>query len=321
VPELIKCTFCHKEFKSIYSHIYKCHQRIKGKSNDDIREELILTTNTINVIQLVDQYSNQRLSLPVLKNLYGISYREITFLLKRNNTMIRSISESYDKQKIIDSCIKNLGVEWSSKSKDVKEKKRQTFLKHYGVDNIRKSPSFVKKIGEIMLAKYGSRRVNIANNPLRTQEEKEQYFRNLHSKPKKNSYLEQKFITILEQLGFEYCYQFGIQRRHYDFLLTEYNLILEINGDYWHANPKFYNRGDVLTLPGNRKVLVSAIWDYDLKKKQLAESRGFAVIYIWEQEIRKKTSEELQSLICNKIQRGLYENSINQKNRMQLQAI
>jgi len=52
--------------------------------------------------------------------------------------------------------------------------------------------------------------------------------------------------------------------RSYDFKFS--NIILELNGDYFHANPKFYKEDDIIRI---RKVDYTAkdIWQSDNKKE------------------------------------------------------
>lgn len=45
---------------------------------------------------------------------------------------------------------------------------------------------------------------------------------------------------ILNNLNLSYQYSFILEKRQYDFLLPQYKLIIECDGDYWHVNPKFY---------------------------------------------------------------------------------
>ena len=52
--------------------------------------------------------------------------------------------------------------------------------------------------------------------------------------------------------------------KFYDFKFG--NIILEINGDYYHANPRFYNENDKLTIH-HITYKAKEIWYNDLLKK------------------------------------------------------
>lgn len=39
------------------------------------------------------------------------------------------------------------------------------------------------------------------------------------------------------------------------------------------------------------------IWDHDAKKRRLAESHGFKVVYVWESDYRKDPENEIKRLV------------------------
>jgi len=68
----------------------------------------------------------------------------------------------------------------------------------------------------------------------------------------------------------------------YDFVYK--NKIIEINGDFWHMNPKRFKQGDF-----NHMINKSAqeTWEYDKLKLETAMSNGYDVFVVWESDIRK----------------------------------
>ncbi len=76
-----------------------------------------------------------------------------------------------------------------------------------------------------------------------------------------------------------------ISSRSYDFRLLGTNIILEVNGDYWHTNPKFYNGEDIIKYPG-RIITAAERWLEDEKKTELAMSYGYKVITVWESDVK-----------------------------------
>jgi very-short-patch-repair endonuclease len=67
-------------------------------------------------------------------------------------------------------------------------------------------------------------------------------------------------------------------------------IIIEINGDYVHANPKKYTCDEIIRLPGSRYT-ASEKWHQDQIKISNLEKLGYKVIVIWESddiEIHKK---------------------------------
>jgi very-short-patch-repair endonuclease/uncharacterized protein YlzI (FlbEa/FlbD family) len=86
-------------------------------------------------------------------------------------------------------------------------------------------------------------------------------------------------------------YEYGIydkktsQYFKYDFTIPELKLIIEFNGDSWHANPSIYSKDDK-PHPINKEVTSRELWKYDEVKKKAAEANGFTVLYVWENEYR-----------------------------------
>ena len=85
------------------------------------------------------------------------------------------------------------------------------------------------------------------------------------------------------------------QSRNFDAHIVGTNILIEINGDYWHANPLLYHGGDLINYPG-RKILVDEIWAKDARKRELAEMYGYRVVSIWESTINQ-TDDILQLLL------------------------
>ena len=80
---------------------------------------------------------------------------------------------------------------------------------------------------------------------------------------------------------------------------------MEINGDYYHANPSIYESGTILRIHHN-DIKVDDIWADDVKKKRLAESKGYNVVYLWESDMKKMNDEQLFQWLDDNIIRANY---------------
>lgn len=69
----------------------------------------------------------------------------------------------------------------------------------------------------------------------------------------------------------------GRLRGVFDFFLTAHNVALEVNGTYWHSDPRVYPNGP--QTKSQRKAMRS--WK---KKLRYADLRGIRIIVIWEQD-------------------------------------
>lgn len=118
------------------------------------------------------------------------------------------------------------------------------------------------------------------------------------SKPKKKhkeygtSKLEEKFAKeFLEKLGIDYVYQFKAESigRYFDFYVKSNNIIIEINGGYWHSDPRLYEGKELNpTQKRNKRV--------DELKKKWALAHGIPIIYIWEKDIHENPSYVMKIL-------------------------
>ena len=78
-----------------------------------------------------------------------------------------------------------------------------------------------------------------------------------------------------------------------DFYLTELDIVLEVYGDYWHANPEIYS-----VEKGNLQDFQIGKVDKDKARKKFIENKGHRFIFMWENEIHKDITK-LKTLISN----------------------
>lgn len=101
----------------------------------------------------------------------------------------------------------------------------------------------------------------------------------------KKTSIEKKIESFLIENKINYKFSFILQKRQYDFILYDYNLIIEADGDYWHANPKFWdvNRNDTskkqLYETQKMKILDDKI------KNRIAKENNYNIFRFWEDDI------------------------------------
>lgn len=76
-------------------------------------------------------------------------------------------------------------------------------------------------------------------------------------------------------------------------------IIIEINGDYWHANPKIYNKNDKIQYPG-KTIEARFVWSRDIKRRKILESMGYCVIDIWEKDFVENKMNEVKDKLKEK---------------------
>jgi very-short-patch-repair endonuclease len=95
------------------------------------------------------------------------------------------------------------------------------------------------------------------------------------SKPEKVIY------NILKELNYSVKKSYRIDRYICDIFIEKLNLIIEYNGDYWHCNPKKYDRNYIHP---HKKKTAYKIWEEDNIRIDNLRNMGYTLIVIWESE-------------------------------------
>lgn len=174
---------------------------------------------------------------------------------------------------------------------DVSKKKMQKASKeHWDAMSPQEQEESLRRLNEGMI-KFRE------NNP-------EQYIENKRKAAKASHARQEKYILnkpeklvkqalIDRELDFEYSTI--LDKYQYDFGSQEYRILLEVQGDYWHVNPKLYSNDD-LTEPQRKNL------ERDARKEQWAIDHDFLIYFIWEQDILNGNFE-----VLDQIQRKIYE--------------
>jgi very-short-patch-repair endonuclease len=96
---------------------------------------------------------------------------------------------------------------------------------------------------------------------------------------------ERLFAGMLEELGVEFETQKIIDNKIFDFYIPSKNIIVEVDGDYFHANPLIYEAEDL------NKIQIRNQRN-DVFKDVLARGRGFILERVWEYDLNNNYSEQ-----------------------------
>jgi len=91
-------------------------------------------------------------------------------------------------------------------------------------------------------------------------------------------------LKIREELDLEskgFVSEQRVGRYLVDELNEETKTIIEINGDYVHANPQIYSEDDIIRMPGNSYTAAEK-WESDSRKIDSLRASGYEVLIIWE---------------------------------------
>ena len=106
------------------------------------------------------------------------------------------------------------------------------------------------------------------------------------------SKLEERFAhDFLDKLGVKYIYQYEAKSigRFFDFFLPQSNVLIEVDGDFWHGNPKIYENGPVNGVQKRAKVI-------DELKNNWAVNHGIRILRVWEYDINNNAQKVLEWL-------------------------
>jgi len=336
------CPYCKKEIKP-GMHVYDCAKKYNIiKERKEIKFDFVIYNFPMLTKDFfIQKYENELYSLPDFNKEFNTDNKTVHFLVDYYGIHKRTIKESsklISQEKYKKTCNEKYGVDNVSKVNEIKGKKAKTFLNNYGVDNIFKDEDFKKYLVEnnfAWLYKESNKKRSVsqsksiryfwdnvsderkteihAYNKLRYQE----WWNNLTPEEKTAeiqkrrtfiSKLETRIAKILRDNNISFTSQFWIKRKSYDFRFEKTKIILEIQGDFWHANPKKYCADDILKQPG-RIITAQEIWEKDKEKEKAANNRGFKVIYLWEHEINLMNDKELFDNIINKLENETKSNT------------
>lgn len=167
----------------------------------------------------------------------------------------------------------------------IREKRRQNWLQKYW--NTEKSKLHREKLST------NPNRFNLVNWQ---KENGVRHKKNLYDyQGKKINEIEFIFCGLLNNfnLFYEMEYLISIDDKNYfvDFYLPKEKIVIEVFGDYWHANSKYYKKNDYI-----KDKLAEEIWRDDNKRKEKLTNNGYNYISFWESEIRINTKYIIEFL-------------------------
>jgi very-short-patch-repair endonuclease len=106
------------------------------------------------------------------------------------------------------------------------------------------------------------------------------------------SKLEEDFARdFLDKLGVKYIWQFEAKDigRFYDFYLPEHNLIIEVDGSWFHSDPRLVKEEEMNPMQKRNKRV-------DEYKNRWALAHGIPILRVWEKDIREQPIKVLKEL-------------------------
>ncbi len=116
-------------------------------------------------------------------------------------------------------------------------------------------------------------------------------FREPQRKNRKRTAPEEEMSCILTELGIEFEIEYPINFinswKVYDFRILSKNILIEVDGDYWHGSDEMNENKNYMQLKNKRN---------DVVKNWLARKRGFQLLRFWEHDINLNREEVKQKI-------------------------
>lgn len=218
-------------------------------------------------------------------NEYGIVTKSVKE--RANDPIVR--------KKYVDTCFKKYGtINSLSKGTNSYKKRNKTVKKKYGVTNVFQLESVKTKTKKTLREKYG------VDNPINLPS----FERNNGRKSKLQLCIENILIKnniVFESEASNRFSKFNKKLNKFyspivDVLINHKKIVIEVNGDLWHGNPKIYKPTDKIKKWGGI-ITASKIWELDKIRKKQIESFGYKVMVLWESDIRKNIEKIEKTLI------------------------
>jgi very-short-patch-repair endonuclease len=252
---MVECKICNKQYKIITNqHLSKHHITSS--------EYLIKYPNAILVCEETrNNYKNGTIKYNLTHGspIKGIAKNELHKIKMKNAANNRSkehiekLKNSYKNKIRNEKISKSKKAWWENKSIDerskfITEKVIPKIIENEGIENYHKRLRKAGILGHDLVRKNG--------------------------KTKVSNLFESQMIKIIKDKGYECIIQFEIRGYYYDSFIPEKNLIIEFDGDYWHAK----------SLDDCANDRLKNQWHIDRYKDKLAIEKGYNIIRIRQSE-------------------------------------
>lgn len=285
-----KCICGKIIFKNFTRHQSTCGlcKKVKEDFYNSHKNDIMKMYETNSLCIVAEYFQKEWESLGLKSDIYSFILRRFT----EEGIHIKTIKESMmldsTKNKRENFFLENYGVTNASQINFVKEKKRQKAQEVYGCDNVFQSEEIKEKLRNTMLEKYGTLNVTNKND-------------GRESKP------HLKVLEYLKSLGYECESEYAIKCHdengkvfrtpRVDIYIPKLNLCVEVYGDWCHANPRLYEKEDLIDLweckKYNRKLYAIEVWVKDEIRLNQIKNEGYNVCVIWEQDINNNDFHSL----------------------------
>lgn len=236
--------------------------------------------------ELYKWYVKDKMSMPQIAKKLGISVTPLTNWLKEYNIKIRSGSEAL----------------FNVYGKEIKKPTRSQLKRWYLIEKmscteIGKITGASKTTVLSWLQEEEIIRRGLREATLSTYKRRPDLIKLIRSNrlkqifPKKDTQIEKKMQKELKRRGIKFRVHLPVENIcQPDIIIPEQKIIIQCDGDYWHANPKIYKNKK---LTEQQKKIVAK----DKNQDKLLKSRGWVVLRFWESDINSDASKCVDKIV------------------------
>jgi len=294
-----KCGFCENESIPIYKidHLQKTYS-ISHDNGYFCRT--LECKNKISIEILGEEYNSKRFEKIGSKSEY------LSNLYKINLNDAKNMKFDSDRIDFFNNSLESFVEKYGELEGYLRYKKRIEGITKNNPKN--KFPcsleNFIKRYGEeIGTKKYNDRCEKISYTSSKD------YFINKYGELEGNKIWKNKYklnkisnkskilSKILNQLEIRFETEKNISSKFVDYFLTDYNIVIEYFGDYWHGNPKKFKSDFYIS---QLKMNVGELWIKDKERLEKISQSVDSIIVIWESSniefsILEKTINEIKN--------------------------
>jgi G:T-mismatch repair DNA endonuclease (very short patch repair protein) len=117
--------------------------------------------------------------------------------------------------------------------------------------------------------------------------------------PFKDTKIEIITQTILEKNNIDFVKHktFKFEKSfHQADIVIEPDKVIEVNGDYWHFNPKTYD-GESIQRLRQKTLKAKDVWERDKKIIEGIKQQGYKVLVVWESELKDELEDTTKKIL------------------------
>lgn len=256
------CLYCEAEFYTLPNKLEKGKSKYCGRECKDAHQKIIYTgTTNPSFDRIVSDDERKNKSELFLK------------LWKSNEFRVKI-------KKGISKFIEKNGYYPGMDDESIR-KRKETMIERYGISHN-------------WVGKYGDRKCDKTTIDLYGKTSAELLIDYTHHFGKKTD-IETLFEKILVELNIPHQIKFRIYDkdkinfwyREYDFLILNSNILIEVDGDYWHGNKNIFNEVSEFQ---------KSVQENDKIKEEFAIKNGYEIIRFWGSDVKNKKEEVINKI-------------------------